>query len=241
MSDQLSAAQVEIGEIADTSTRLKAAAVYLFATRGYHGTSIRDIAKLTGVTNAAVYHFVTNKEALLLNIMQEGQDLLLSATEAGLARAQTPADRLAVLVAVLAGAHGKNQLLSAVTDGEIRSLSRGSDGLAQIVGMRDEYERLWISVIQEGVETGEFHVTNQRLARLALINMCTGVSEWYRPDGPNTLDEIVDELITYGLATVNARRGGVALTRTDVVEIGLGSVPEALRTGSDHSEQAEEG
>lgn len=226
-----------------TAVKLRAAAVFLFAARGYAGTSIRDIAALTGVTNAAVYHFVKNKEDLLLDIMREGQSLLHRVTLEMLDQAPAPEDRLAVLVTALAGAHGKNRRISFVTDHEIRSLTRGSAGFDEIVRMRDDYERLWDEVIAEGVATGTFQVTNQRTAKLAILNMCTGVSSWYRPDGPNPLEDILDEFVTYALRVVGATRNGSPLTAADVQRTTIAAMPMApweptVLVMEDHNEQS---
>jgi len=133
---------------------VKMAAVYLFAARGYHGTSIRDIARLAGLTNAGVYHFVDSKEGLLVEIMTEGQELLQRVTEASRAAVAEPEDKLAHLVGTLVGAHGKNRMLSFVTDWEIRSLAPGSPAHETIRAMRKGYESLWEEVIAAGVARG---------------------------------------------------------------------------------------
>src|SRR5690606_37574581 len=46
------------------------AAIELFAANGYAGTSIRDIAKLTGRSVSNVYHYFADKEALWLAILE---------------------------------------------------------------------------------------------------------------------------------------------------------------------------
>lgn len=46
------------------------AAIELFAANGYAGTSIRDIAKLTGRSVSNVYHYFVDKEALWLAILE---------------------------------------------------------------------------------------------------------------------------------------------------------------------------
>lgn len=210
---------LDLSASADTSTRIKAAAVYLFATQGYAATGIRDIAKQVGITNAGVYHFVTNKETLLREIMRQGQKLLSDTAEAALAHVEKPEDRLALLVSGLVGAHGVNQMISLVTDGEIRALPQGSEARAEILSLRDEYERLWKDVLTAGVEAGVFTIADQRLTRLGLMAMCTGVSEWYRPDGVTDLDTIAFEFVDLALSAVRAHRGGKAITSEDVARV----------------------
>lgn len=50
---------------ADTRRRILAVALELFSTRGYAGTSMRDIAETMGMTKAAVYYHFESKEQIL--------------------------------------------------------------------------------------------------------------------------------------------------------------------------------
>lgn len=210
MSNISAGLALDLADAPDTAARIKISAVFLFARKGYAGTSIRDIAKLAGVTNAGVYHFVESKEALLIEIVREGQQLLQASTEEALQGAATPADEIASLVGVLVGAHGRNRMLSFVTDWEIRSLTPGTEAFTEIVQMRDDYEQLWSRAITAGVDAGQFTADNPRITKLSLLNMCTGVSAWYRPDGPSGLDEIVREFVHHALAVLGATGGGAA-------------------------------
>ena len=45
------------------------AAEELFIERGYRAVSIRDIAQAAGVTNAALYYYFPNKEALFSEVL----------------------------------------------------------------------------------------------------------------------------------------------------------------------------
>ncbi|MFC7590018.1 hypothetical protein ACFQYP_44790 [Nonomuraea antimicrobica] len=56
----------------------------------------------------------------------------------------------------------------------------------------------------DGVAEGTFRVADQKLTRLALMSMCTGTSEWYRPDGDSTLEQVCAEFVAIGLAAVRA-------------------------------------
>lgn len=219
--------ELDLSGAPDTASRIKTSAVFLFASKGYAGTSIRDIARLAGVTNAGVYHFVESKEALLIEIVRQGQELLHASTEEALANAQSPADEIAALVGVLVGAHGRNRMLSFVTDWEIRSLTPGTAARDAIVTLRDEYEQLWSDAIAKGVEQGMFSAPNPRIARLSLLNMCTGVSAWYRPDGPSSLDNIVRELTMHAFAVLEATANEDRLTPEDVLQPNVSAMPKS--------------
>lgn len=210
---------VDAAERTDTAVRIRTAAIFLFATQGYAATGVREIARQVGLSNAGVYHFVGSKESLLFEIMRDVQRRLDEALEGPLARATTPEDRLAVLISGLVGAHLVNKMSSRVTDGEIRALVPGSPAHQEIVAMRDRHEVWWRDALSDGVAEGVFQIANQHLTRLALLAMCTGVSEWYDPAGPTDPGAICREFVGIGLAAVQARRNGVAIRPDDVAII----------------------
>ncbi|GAA3527514.1 TetR/AcrR family transcriptional regulator [Nonomuraea rosea] len=189
---------------ADANVRIRTAAVLLFARRGYAATSIRDLGKAVNMTNAGIYHHVSSKETLLADLMRVAQRGLIDATEHMLAHAVRPADRLALLIGSLTAIHALNPMTTRVMDGELRSLTPGSPAHAEIIDLRDAYEDHWRRALADGVSEGVFRVADQRLTRLALMSMCTGTSEWYRPDGDSTLEQVCAEFVTIGLAAVRA-------------------------------------
>jgi hypothetical protein len=70
------------------------------------------------------------------------------------------------------------------------------------VALRDAYERLWASAIDEGVAAGVFRVEHPAVTRLALLEMCSGVARWYSPRGPLALDQLAEhyaELVSRAL------------------------------------------
>ena len=85
-----------------------------------------------------------------------------------------------------------------MSDAEIRSLD--PPNRARIVRLRDAYEELWKDVIRRGVEAGDFHVSDQKLFRLAAIQMCNGITYWYSPAGDISLPAIADEIAGFCLA-----------------------------------------
>ncbi|MFE0147293.1 TetR/AcrR family transcriptional regulator [Nonomuraea sp. NPDC059007] len=188
----------------DTGLRIRTAAMRLFAGQGYAATSIRDLARAVDMTNAGIYHHVASKEALLADLMRLSQLGLIDATDRQLASLRDPAERLAALITSLTAIHALNPMTTRVMDGELRSLTAGSSARDEIIALRDLYEQRWKTTLADGVQRGAFHVADQKLTRLALMSMCTGTSEWYRPDGESTLEQVCAEFVTIGLAAVRS-------------------------------------
>jgi Tetracyclin repressor-like, C-terminal domain len=138
-----------------------------------------------------------SKQDLLLTIMRDAMHEMT----AGARLALEEADGLPGELAGLARAHvtynGKNLLDAYVGDAEMRSLDQANRG--RIVKLRDAYEQLWAEVIERGVDGGEFQIGDQKLFRIAAIQMCNGVTYWYSPAGPTPLAAIADELAGFTL------------------------------------------
>lgn len=55
----------------DTLSRIRDAALQLFLEQGYHGTSMRQIARRAGVAPAAIYNYLASKEALFVDLLSD--------------------------------------------------------------------------------------------------------------------------------------------------------------------------
>jgi AcrR family transcriptional regulator len=181
---------------------VRRAAVALFAQRGYAGTGIRELGRAAGLTSATLYHYAGGKEELLAGIMRDALSALLESARAAVEASDDPAVQLARLVDVHVGFSAVNPLTSQVVDQEIRALAPASR--AELVGMRDEYESMFARVLERGTRTGVFALTDVRLARLALLEMCNGVAYWYRPDGRVGVEELQERFVEFACRLIGA-------------------------------------
>lgn len=172
---------------------LLGAAVENFTRLGYHGTSMRDIARTVDVTVASIYHHFTSKQEILQEVMVRTISDVLDATRAALAGAEaagdaTPSDRLDAVVDAWVLFHTTRQAEALIGASELRSLD--DDGRVKVVGLRDEQEALFREVIDAGVAAGVFRTPYPREAARAIIEMGYSISSWYRPGGELTPEEM---------------------------------------------------
>ena len=165
------------------------AAATQFAERGYHATSMRDLAAATAMTPGAIYFHVASKQALLLAVYEEGVQRILDRVEAAVAAEREPWARLEKAVA----AHLECILdASAYARVVIRILpSDAPDISAQLTELRDRYEarfRRYFSAISLPRER------DPGLARLALLGAMNWTPVWYR-DGRRSVPAIARELL----------------------------------------------
>ena len=189
-----------------TTTRrdVQQAAVALFAAKGFAATGIRELGAAVGINSATLYHHAGGgKSELLSSIMRESLGLLLKTARDALTDAGPDSGRqLASLVAAHVGFSATNPLTALVTDQEMRSL----DGPVreELIGMRDAYEALIADVIENGMRSGVFLLTDAKLARLALLEMCNGVAHWFRPDGRLTQLKVQTRFVEFAGRLVGA-------------------------------------
>jgi AcrR family transcriptional regulator len=185
--------------------RVRAAAVKLFATKGFHGTGIRDLAQEAELSSASLYHYMGTKEDLLVEIMHTALNRLLDAAREATAGSPDPVHRLRTLVTLHVLAHAVGPEETRVVDNEVAVLSPAAR--EPVVALRDGYERLWAATIEEGVAAGVFHTEHPAVTRLALLEMCSGVARWYSPHGPLALDQLAEhyaELASRALGCTSA-------------------------------------
>ncbi|MBF6382647.1 TetR/AcrR family transcriptional regulator [Nocardia farcinica] len=169
--------------------------------RGYHGTSMRDIARDADITVASIYHHFKSKQEILQDIMIRALHDAIAMTRNALLRAgATPADQLRAIMRAWIMFHTTRQSDALVGATELRSLDY--EGRRLIVALRDEQEHIFRDVIDRGIEEGAFATSLPRDAARAIINMGQSVCTWWRPDGPLRPEELADRYAELALAMV---------------------------------------
>lgn len=177
------------------------AALATMAAKGYHGTSVRDIATAAGVASGSIYTHFGSKHDLLALIMNRGMDGLIAHTEDALFHAGTdPADRLRAIVGAHVRVHVSGLRESLLGNSELRSLEPAAREL--IVSKRDTQRRMFDRVIVDGAERGVFRAADPIAASRFIVTACTAVATWYHPDGAMSPDEIVESHQRIALDTV---------------------------------------
>jgi TetR/AcrR family transcriptional regulator, cholesterol catabolism regulator len=181
------------------------AAAAQFAERGYHATSMRDLAAATAMTAGAIYFHVASKQALLLAVYEEGVQRLLDHVEAAAAKEREPWARLEKAVA----AHLESILdASAYARVLIRILPTDAPEIAaELRQLRGRYEaRLdrYFSAVALPPER------DASIARLALLGAMNWTPVWYK-EGGKPVAAIARELLAplralAGLKTARGRK-----------------------------------
>lgn len=172
------------------------AAGRLFAERGYHGTSMRDLGKELGLLGSSLYSHVSSKQDLLVEVVEEGARLFEESAEKALAVEGTAADRLEALVAGHVEVVVDNIDVSRTFLNEARMLDAAHR--ARIVDARDHYESVFRSVIGEGRSDRSFAAgTDEKTASIFILSILNAIERWYHVDGELDRDALVAELTAF--------------------------------------------
>lgn len=189
--------------VSERSSDVRDAALTLFAERGYHGTSMRDIAASLEIQAASLYNHISTKQEILRDVMAATMTSLLAVVRAALDGTDDTVEQLRRATEAHVRFHARNPREVRVGNYEIPALDEPQR--STITRMRSEYSRLFVALIERGVAEGVFDAHSPRLSAYAILQMGIGVAMWYRADGPMSEDEIVFEYGQLGLAIAGAR------------------------------------
>jgi AcrR family transcriptional regulator len=185
--------------------RLKRSAVLreatrIFARRGYHDTSLDEIAEALQVSKGTLYNYVEDKQEILFECHKMALDVGDQAIAFADANATTGYARLRLMLRAyltwLNGALGGGGVASDVT------ALRPSDRKTVIV-RRDSVQDRMVAYIERGIADGSLRKVDARLAVYTIMGAVNAVQSWYSPDGRLTMTAIADtmvDLLLHGMA-----------------------------------------
>ena len=166
-------------------------AARLFREKGFERTSLKEIAEACNMLPGSLYYRYNSKEALLVELMRRGVDLVTAEVESAYASSDNPVERLRLCI----NAHLRALLLDSdavyVLLFEWRAL--GPEARKEIIELRDQYESLWAGILETMIAQGVVRKNvDGRLLRLIGLGALNWVATWFDPNGAQSLDAIGD-------------------------------------------------
>lgn len=182
-----------------------AAAAQIFREKGYHATSMQDIAEAVHLQKGSLYHHIRSKEEILASLLDRALDLLILSMQEVMASPLSVEEKLRSAMRMYADNIAVHSDLAAVLLLEYRNLSPRLR--ARHMGRRDRFEALWRELIRQGMQQGVFRTSDEKLVALAILGVQNWMLTWYRPEGPLTAAELSNrfaDLFLNGLLTHGA-------------------------------------
>lgn len=177
------------------------AAERLFSERGYHATTMREIARELQIEGGSLYSHISGKQDLLYGIVLRGSDQFLLAARAALADTGPARERLLGFMRRHLAIMAESTPRAIVHFHEWRHLE--PEHQAVIRAHRDEYEGALRQIIRDGVASGEFASADERQISLHVLSLLNWTYQWYKPGGIWNADDLAKrffEMLMRGLA-----------------------------------------
>ncbi len=192
-------ASVRLEQGAGPRDRILAEASRLFRERGYHGASMRALARVVNLQSGSLYSHIESKDDLLWEIANRAADHFL-AEAASVPDSLPPAARLSELVRRHIMVMASELQDASVFFHEWRHLS--PQRKAAMLAKRHRYEAYFQTTVEEGMRLGHFHVEDPRLATLFVLSALNWTYQWLKPDGrlaPRELADLYSRLVVRSL------------------------------------------
>ena len=166
-----------------------AVAARLFKEKGYRATTLEDIAAAVGMLKGSLYYYIRSKEELLYLVVRDPirqaynklEEIVTSEAPVHVKIAQAIANHMTLFhqhyphIAVYL--HDYHHLMQQLQK--------------NIIETPKHYQRLWATLLQQGVDTGELRPDlDVKVTGYAILGMCNWVYRWYNPRGTLSAESI---------------------------------------------------
>lgn len=156
------------------------------------------------MTEPAVYYYFDTKEALLFTIYEETLEVALRTVHTIAASTSSPQDKLRAVISEFAHLVVENKMF-AIFFREKDELS--PENWAKITKGERDFVAAIAALLEEGMRSGAFRRFDPAVIAFGILGMAAWITRWFRPDGPRTLEDIIE---TYYQLTVAGLQTGVA-------------------------------
>jgi AcrR family transcriptional regulator len=179
--------------------RMLKAAAQCFNQKGYSGTSLRNVADVLGLTDAALYYYVRNKEELVYLCYVRAADLGREALDKAISEGKTGMDimlrYLRYHIEMMVGDRGPIAIMS-----EIPSLD--AEHREEVLELSRQHSLNFEAVLEAGIEDGSIRKCNVRMTGNAIMGSINWIPKWYHgdPDQGRMLVAEFPDILARGLA-----------------------------------------
>ena len=169
--------------------RMLRAAARCFNEKGYSGTSLKDVSTILGLTDAALYYYVRNKEELVYLCYLRAGDVGREALDRAIAEGDDGLDTvrryLRYHLEVMTGERGPIAIMS-----EVPSLEPAHR--KEILEISRRHSARFEDVIEKGIADGSIAPCDVRMTGNAIMGSLNWVPKWFHGDAA-VADKVVAE------------------------------------------------
>ena len=162
----------------------------LFAHKGYHSTSMREIARELGMNQSSLYHYFKSKEDILFKLMNDAMDDALATLEEICRTDLSPEDKLNRVLGFYTRYYAGDQERLILLVNEKNSLSEVYR--RKLIQKERRYVRLFKEIFEELAGHDMIKKIPPSVAIFAFLGMVHYTIKWYHKEGHVGLDELAD-------------------------------------------------
>ena len=173
---------------------------YLFAHKGYHTTSMREIARELGMDKSSLYHYFKSKEELLFKLANDAIDDCLTTLEQICSADIPPEDKLKKVLRFYILYYAGDQEGLILMANELNSLNEEYRSI--LIKKERRYVELIKDILNKLADQGKIKHIHSSIATFAFFGMVHYTINWYHREGSVGLDELADlfvEIFTKGI------------------------------------------
>jgi len=177
----------------DSRQEILRTAARLFQQRGYHATSMNDVASALKLSKGGLYHHFQSKDEILFNLMDHAMDLTQERVINPVRDISDAEERLRALI------RRHIEVVLSVRDREITVMLHENHPLPQslrrrINARKKDYVHFVENLIAEVQRARQSsRSVSPRAAAFALLGMINWLYQWYRPEGTLQQEHLVQQ------------------------------------------------
>ncbi len=178
----------------------------LFWKKGYHSTSMRDIASACNCKAANIYNYFAGKEDILFEVTRDIHErAVTSVKHLDEDEVTSPIEQLRSLIKGHFGLLVRMKRSSIlISDTGLKDLS--IEHRKAIVQLRDIYDNIMRKVIERGIKKGLFDVKDIKVTIYLTSSVIIRSTIWFSPKGRLSVDEVGDIMFDYIYRGIKAEK-----------------------------------
>ena len=178
------------------------AAVRMFNARGYHAASLDDVAASLGISKPTIYHYLGNKEQVLVECVNRGLSMLRDAADAAVGASGSGHDRLRAFLVQYACINMDDFGRCVIrTNEEVLSM----DSAIRFRARKREIDDAVRGMIVDGIKDGSIAPVDVRFASFALAGALNWPARWHDPAGQLSPQAVAEKLVDITLGGLTPR------------------------------------
>lgn len=167
-------------------------AAQIFNEKGYHATSLDEVAERLQITKPTLYYYIKSKDDILFLCVCRGLELMQAAILEVERSGGSAHDKMIAAMRQYAAIVTMDFGMCLIRVGEDPLPPESRKKLRQMKGAIDQEFR---DLIMQGMAEGTMVDCDPKLAAFAIAGALSWIGRWYHPDGPHTPEQIAEQFI----------------------------------------------